>query len=351
MKRTFSNLCLVLLVLTIAACASEPAAVPEEAAAPEAMASAPDPGPERSIVNITGDLYRAQNAGHHTVFLVTSEGIIVSDTINRDFATWLKGELAARFDVPVRYVLYSHNHWDHASGGEIFADTAEFVGHENMPAALAVGEDVPLPANAQEMDANQDGQLEQAEASGNFQNRFALYDANVDGMLSGAEIARGPVGDVHPPTDTYADRRTITLGDKSVEMIHPGPAHSADMSILHFPDESALFVVDFISLKRLPFRNMGGYDLDVWLDEIRDIEAIGAEFVIPAHGSVGTTADVVEVRQYLEELRDAVAEGMAAGSSLEELQASITLEAYSDWANYEDWLPLNVEGMYNMLSS
>ena len=351
MKRTFSCLCLASLVLTIAACASEPAAVPEEAAAPEAMAPAADPGPTRSIVNITGELYRAQNNGHFTVFLVTSEGIIVSDTINRDFATWLKAELAERFDVPVRYVLYSHSDWDHASGGEVFADTAEFVGHENMPAALAVGEEMPLPANAQEMDANQNGQIERTEADGNFQDRFRLYDANEDGMLSGAELARGPVGDVHPPTDTYADRRTITLGDKSVEMIHPGPAHSANMSILHFPDESALFVVDFLSLKRLPFRTMGGYDLDVWLDEIRDVEAIGAEFVIPGHGSVGTTADVAEVRQYLEELRDAVAEGIAAGSSLEDLQASIRLDAYSDWENYEDWLPLNVEGMYNMLTA
>ena len=350
MKRLFSCLGLASVVLTVVGCASEPAA-PEEAAAPAPAPAAEPEGPTRSIMNITGDLYRAQNAGHFTVFLVTSEGIILSDTINRDFSTWLKGELAARFDVPVRYVLYSHSDWDHASGGEVFADTAEFIGHENMPAALVVGEDIALPANAQEMDANQDGQIEQAEASGNFQNRFALYDANEDGMLSGAEIVRGPVGDVYPPTDTYADRRTITLGGKSVEMIHPGPAHSANMSILHFPDESAIFVVDFISLKRLPFRNLAGYDLDVWLDEIRDVEAIGAEFVIPGHGSVGTTADVAEVRQYLEELRDAVAEGIAAGSSLEELQASITLDAYSDWENYEDWLPLNIEGMYSMLSS
>src|SRR5690606_38945232 len=41
--------------------------------------------PTRSIVNITGDLYRAQNDNHYTVFLVTPEGIIMSDPINRDF--------------------------------------------------------------------------------------------------------------------------------------------------------------------------------------------------------------------------------------------------------------------------
>ena len=47
-------------------------------------------------------------------------------------ATWLKGELARRFNVPVRYVIYSHYHWDHASGGAVYADTARFIGHENM---------------------------------------------------------------------------------------------------------------------------------------------------------------------------------------------------------------------------
>ena len=75
------------------------------------------PAPQRGIVNVTGQLYRAQNNNHYTVFLVTPEGIIMSDPINRDFARWLKGEFATRFKVPVRYVLYTHRDWDHASGG------------------------------------------------------------------------------------------------------------------------------------------------------------------------------------------------------------------------------------------
>jgi len=50
--------------------------------------------PQRGIVNVTGQLYRAQNDNHYTVFLVTPEGIIMSDPINRDFARWLKSEFA-----------------------------------------------------------------------------------------------------------------------------------------------------------------------------------------------------------------------------------------------------------------
>jgi glyoxylase-like metal-dependent hydrolase (beta-lactamase superfamily II) len=344
MRRMLLCLGIVPLALTLAACS--PAPEPEPAAAPVAEPE----GPTRDIVNITGDLYRAQNNNHYTVFLVTDEGIIMSDPINRDFATWLRGEMETRFDQPVRYVLYSHSDFDHASGGEVFADTAEFVGHEQMLEALAEPGDMALPGAVADQDANGNGEIEMAEATGNLQNNFALFDANGDGMLSGGEIARGPVSDVYAPTQTYTGRHTVELGGKTVEMIHPGPAHSANMSVIHFPEESAVFVVDFISLGRLPFQTLNGYDHDVWMGEMRDIEAMGVEHVLPGHGVAGRTADVAEHRQYLEELHDAVAEGVAAGASLEELQASVTMDTYADWLNFEQWRPLNVEGMYNFVT-
>ena len=135
---------------------------------------AAQPPPQRGIVNVTGQLYRAQNNNHYTVFLVTPEGIIMSDPINRDFARWLKAELATRFKVPVRYVLYTHRDWDHASGGVVFADTAEFVGHRNMLAALAPpAGNPPLAPDAVKMDANRNGLVERSEATGAIAERFA----------------------------------------------------------------------------------------------------------------------------------------------------------------------------------
>src|SRR5512145_956866 len=148
----------------------------------------------RAIANITGQLYRAQNNNHYTVFLVTPEGIIMSDPINRDFARWLKSEFATRFKVPVRYVLYTHRDWDHASGGVVFADTAEFVGHRNMLTALAPpAGNPPLSAAATKMDANRNGLVERSEATGDIGDRFAQFDYNGDGFVSGAEIARGGI--------------------------------------------------------------------------------------------------------------------------------------------------------------
>jgi len=101
---------------------------------------------KRVITKIADNLYRFQNNFHFSVFLVTSEGVIVTDPINSDAAKWLKAEIAKRFNKPIKYLIYSHDHRDHSSGGEIFADTAIFVGHENTKAAM-IGEKRPTAAH------------------------------------------------------------------------------------------------------------------------------------------------------------------------------------------------------------
>ena len=308
-------------------------------------------GPTRAITEIADDLYWAQNDNHYSVFLVTDDGIILADPINTDFAAWLKTEIADRFGVPVRYVLYSHHHWDHASGGSVFEDTAQFAGHENMPANLLLPpDDTPLPANAAELDANGNGQIESSEASGNFAQNLNLYDVNGDGMINGAEATRGALNDVRAPDIVFKDRMTITLGGKSVDLIHVGRMdHTDDMSVVLFPDERALFIVDYVSLGRVPFQTIATGGLDALLNSIRMVELLDFDVAAPGHGVVGGKADVTSYRHYLEELRDAVAAGIAAGTSLEGLQESILMEPYSAWINYENWRPLNVLGMYNML--
>jgi len=308
-------------------------------------------GPTRAITEIADDLYLAQNNNHHSVFLVTDDGVILADPINADFAAWMKTEIADRFGVPVRYVTYSHHHWDHASGGAVFEDTAKFVAHENTPGNLVLpADDTPLPGNAAALDANGNGQIEASEASGNFAQNLDLYDVNGDGMISGAEATRGALNDVRAPDIVFKDRMTITLGGKSVDLIHVGRMdHTDDMTVVLFPAERTVFVVDYISLGRVPFQTIATGGLDALLNSIRMVELLDFDVAAPGHGVVGGKADVASYRHYLEELRDAVAAGIAAGTSLEELQESILMEPYSAWINYENWRPLNVLGMYNML--
>jgi glyoxylase-like metal-dependent hydrolase (beta-lactamase superfamily II) len=302
-------------------------------------------GPQRGIVNIAGQLYRAQNNNHYTVFLVTPEGIIMSDPINRDFARWLKGEIATRFKVPVRYVLYTHRDWDHASGGVVFADTAEFVGHRNMLTALAPPAGNPLlPADAVKIDANKNGLVERSEAAGQYGERFAMFDYNRDEVLSGAEISRGSVSDVYPPTVTYTDRHTVTLGGKRVTMTYLGVAHADDSSVLHFPDERAVFSADILQVKRLP----GGLAPTVgsWVDALKTINALDYEHALTGHALSGTKKDAMQSLQYLIDISKGVAAGVAAGRSLGEIQKSLTLDAYKGFERWDTIREAHIAAVY-----
>jgi glyoxylase-like metal-dependent hydrolase (beta-lactamase superfamily II) len=313
-----------------------------------ASAFAQPPNAPREIQKLNGDVYWARdNDLHLSVFMVTPEGIVIADPIGRDFATWLKGELAQRFSVPVRYVLYSHKDYDHASGADVFAETAKVVAHENTPRHLGLPPaNTPLPETAAALDANKNGQVELGEAKGQLQSLFALHDANRDGALSGAEVTRGPLSDVRAPDITFAKRTTVTLGGKRVEMIHVPIEHADDNSVMLFPDDDSVFVVDFALVDRLPFGTLVGE-----VDQIKQIEALKWEHFVPGHGHVGTRASLAAHRRYREELRTAVAEGLAAGRTLEQLKQSVTMDRYKDWEFYQQWRADNVTGMYQLLTA
>jgi glyoxylase-like metal-dependent hydrolase (beta-lactamase superfamily II) len=302
----------------------------------------------KEIGKLTGDVYFARMDDYVSVFMVTPDGIVLVEPIGTEFATWLKAEFSRRFNVPVKYVIYSHSHWDHASGGAVYADTARFIGHENMLKNVAMpAANTPLPQAAKAQDTNGNGQIEQAEARGQMQTLFNLYDANKDGVLTGAEVTRGPIAFVRAPDLTYTDRININLGGKRVEVIARPIAHADDNTIVRFVDgTNVVFASDWITVRRLPFGAIG--------DEIamvKAVEAMDFEHFICSHGALGTKADVTANIRYREELRDAVARSIAAGQTLEQAQASVTMDAYKAWDFYEQQRPQNVAGMYRALSS
>ena len=67
------------------------------------------------------NVYRFTVGQYNFVFMVTDEGLFVTDPISTAAATYLKTELERRFEVPIRYLAYSHNHVDHVLGGDVLA--------------------------------------------------------------------------------------------------------------------------------------------------------------------------------------------------------------------------------------
>ena len=302
------------------------------------------PAPARGITNIRGDLYRVQDGAHYTVFLVTPAGIILGDPINTQAATWLKAELARRFaNRPVRYVLYSHHDFDHASGASVFNDTAEVIGHADFNSELKRAH-TAVPEFFAALDRNKNGSFEKNEMTGPFASLLSSRDRNGDGTVTPAEL----YAEVMPTEASYSRRRIITLGGKTVEMIHPGPAHARDMTVLLFPSERALFAVDVLPVRALPF-GFAPSTPDEVIASARAVEALDFDTFVPGHGNVGTKADVVAFRQYVEDLTRAVRDGINAGRTVEQIQASNVLDKYKDWPNFAQQKNANVAEVYALL--
>ena len=325
----------------------------------------PPPGPpQRMIVKVAGSIYRAGNGNWWSLFVVTSDGIILADPISPDFAAWLKGQLAERFPgKPVRYVIYSHSHWDHIEGGKVFADTARFVAQEGVLRNMD-GRYPHMPGDM--IDRNSNGTIEPEELSipsdahpgicGMPAFWFATHDRNGDGHMTPAEL----YADVPPPDITYSQRMRLKLGDETVQLIFPGKNHADDGTVLYFPAERVVFSTDFPadalvgkSMRSLPSA-CGAFDqhpMSEWIRSYRTIEALDFDILAQGHGAVNfTKADVTEGREYFEYLRDQVSAAMAKGMSLDDMRRTLMLEKYKDWANYDRLRVMNIEAAYNNLS-
>ena len=91
---------------------------------------------KREITKVTGDVYRFQNKFHVNVFVITGDGVVVTDPINADAAAWLSAELLKMTDQPITHLVYSHSHGDHASGGTAYGPVQTVIAHANAPESI-----------------------------------------------------------------------------------------------------------------------------------------------------------------------------------------------------------------------
>lgn len=254
-------------------------------------------GPYR-IEQMKDNVYRFTAGNYRSVFMVTDEGLFVTDPISKEAATWLREQLDERFDAPVRYLAYSHNHVDHTLGGDVLAgDGVTVIAHE-----------------------------------------YAAEDLR---------WTRVPTA---MPDLTFRHEATVELGDSRVEMRYHGPNNGRGSVSMRFLPANVLFVVDWIVLGRMPYQDLLGYDIHGMIRSTREVLA-GEPFdlFIGGHANAGTREDVEHYLEYLEALYAAVRDGMLEGKTLETLQAEIRLPAYSHLLMYDEWLPLNVAGVYKTL--
>jgi len=255
-----------------------------------------------SVTEIGNGIYVFRWWVYRNIFIVTDDGVIVTDPMNPKAAKLLQAEIRKVTDKPVKYVVYSHNHHDHISGGIIFGqEGAKFVGHENVLKELG---DLPSAVT--------------------------------------------PLPDI-----TFSDRYELTLGNRTLELEYYGPNHGESLVTMRLPKEKILFVVDIVTPRRVAFRAMPDFWPDEWIRSLKEIEATDFDYVISGHGpntepAIDTAKVVMEQRVYLEDLMAAVKKAMDTGvHNPDELRKSVKLPKYKDWRYYDEWLPMNVERIWS----
>ena len=127
---------------------------------------------------------------------------------------------------------------------------------------------------------------------------------------------------------TYTDRITILLGGKRVEVLPRPTAHADDNTIVRFVDgTNVLSASDWITVRRVPFG--GDVSTKDELALVKTVEGLDFEHFVCSHGMLGKKADVTANIRYREELRAAVAKAIAAGQTLEQAQASVTMDGHT----------------------
>jgi catechol 2,3-dioxygenase-like lactoylglutathione lyase family enzyme len=100
-------------------------------------APAPATAPQAVVKPVADGVYLFEFAGYQSMFVVDPGGVLITDPISPAAATAYLAEVRKLTSAPIRYVVYSHHHFDHIAGGAPFKQAgAVFVAHRNAKVQL-----------------------------------------------------------------------------------------------------------------------------------------------------------------------------------------------------------------------
>ena len=146
-----------------------------------------------------------------------------------------------------------------------------------------------------------------------------------------------------PPTTTFSDEKTITVGDRKIELYNIGPAHTRGDLLVFLPEDRLMFSGDILFVGGHPVIWDG--PIDNWRAACDKILSMDVDIIVPGHGPVAGKEEVRRFRSYLDEMEHETRKRFDAG--LDELAAAkdIALDNFEDW-NDAERVYANVAALY-----
>ena len=254
----------------------------------------------------TDNVYVFRYENHQSMFVVTKAGVIATDPISlrRPAAKAYIEEIRKVTQAPIKYVIYSHSHYDHIAGGQPFKDLgATFIAHKNAK----------------------------------------------------ARIVKLKPADVVVPDRWSTRRRSFKLGGTTLELLYVGRNHSDSTLVMRLPKEKIIFTVDWIPLQAIQFREMADTYIPDIEDGLKKVIAMDWDRLIAGHPGpggrqIGTKDDARNQLAYLQDLSAAVKKAIGEGKSYVDAEKEIKLPKYEQWGGYGPFLPMNIERYYDYIN-
>ena len=150
-----------------------------------------------------------------------------------------------------------------------------------------------------------------------------------------------------PPTTTFSGRMHRHVGNKRVDLIEVGPAHTGGDVLVHVPADRTVFTGDILFIEGTPIMWAG--PVANWIAACDQILRLDCETIVPGHGPVTDKRGVKAVQSYLTYIRDEARERFDAGLSARDAAHDIALRDYDSWGDAER-IAVNVATLYREFS-
>ncbi len=309
-----------------------------------ACATAPPVGEETESVatathtlqEIAPGVFFAQGTGSVTVgsnslVVVNEEDVLIVDShISPDAATALVAAIADITDKPIRTLVNTHFHFDHANGNQVFGDDVGIIGHEYTREKL-LGDPLSEPTYqtfaGAEAQAGALAALEQSLAEADDSGR-----AEIESQIAITERHFASLATVvpTPPSRTLTDSLTLEAGSRTIELHFLGRAHTGGDVVVYLPEEKVVFTGDLL-YSSSPY--LGDGFADEFAATLEELKEFDIDVIAGGHGPLIHDKGAIDVRQeYVTDYWGQVKASYDAGLPVEEAIENLDFSAYPEYA-------------------